>query len=181
MPSSTMRVFSCVKSSPRLFDTFTAATNCPRFLKPFAASMRSVFAGRRVRNLSARFVFFCSFCWTGVRVTVGPDPVPVVVGDVPVVVVPDFVVVDVPPVECGLPSPDACVLPEPCVVVPLLPCVVAPLFPCVVDEPCAAGVVFGPPCCAYAGPLTISAVDAANAKMKRCMCPPKDADCRPVS
>jgi len=58
--------------------------------------MRSVFAGRRVRNLSARFVFFCSFCWTGVRVVVEPVPGVVVL----VVVVPEFVlVVDVPPPE----------------------------------------------------------------------------------
>ena len=62
MPSSTMRVLSSVKSRPRLFDTFTAATNCPRFLNPSAASIRSVPFGRRVLSLSARFVFFCSFC-----------------------------------------------------------------------------------------------------------------------
>src|SRR6266542_1634283 len=58
MPSSTMLVFRSVNFSPRLFETFTAATNCPRFVNPSAAFIRSVPSGRRLCSLSARFVFF---------------------------------------------------------------------------------------------------------------------------
>jgi hypothetical protein len=61
MPSSTMSVFSLTKSSPRLLDTFTAATNCPRFRNPSAAVIRSVPAGRRFSSLLARFVLLFSF------------------------------------------------------------------------------------------------------------------------
>src|SRR5258707_8212030 len=68
MPLSTIRVLSCANGMPRLFDTFTAATNCPRLRKPAAAALRSVPAGRRDRSLLARLVFFCSFCCTDVNV-----------------------------------------------------------------------------------------------------------------
>ena len=61
-PWRVMRVFSWVNGIPRLLDTLTAATNCPRLRKPDEAVIRSVPAGSRPCSLLARLVFFCSFC-----------------------------------------------------------------------------------------------------------------------
>src|SRR5687767_8805133 len=81
-----MRCLRPSKARPWLYDAFTAETNWPRFLKPAAAVIRSVPAGRRLRSFAARFVLRSSFCCTGVSVAV-------VVVVVVVVVVPGVVVV----------------------------------------------------------------------------------------
>jgi hypothetical protein len=150
---------------PRLFDTLTAATNCPRFLKPSAARIRFVPSGSRLCSLLARFVFFCSFCCTGVNVVVGVVVVEVVVVVVVVDVFPDFEfdAVVFAPVSCVVFGPFAWVVAAAdgvdfvCVVV--LGAFVAPP-PCVltVVPDCdgfgvEGGFVLGPPPfprCAYA-------------------------------
>src|SRR5260221_11932674 len=70
MPLPTMSAFNCVNGIPRLRETLTAATNWPKFRKPSAAVSRFVPGGRRDWSFVASFVFFTSFCWTGVSVTV---------------------------------------------------------------------------------------------------------------
>src|SRR5689334_15799303 len=49
---------------PRLWDTCTAATNCPRFLKPCEAVCRSVPAGSRLCSLLASLVLLLSLSET---------------------------------------------------------------------------------------------------------------------
>ena len=70
-PSVTIFALSCANGMSRLFDTLTAATNCPRLRKPADAVIRSVPAGKRDESFAARFVFFCSFACTGVSGVVG--------------------------------------------------------------------------------------------------------------
>ena len=101
-----MSAFNWVNGIPRLRETLTAATNWPKFRKPSAAVSRFVPGGRRDWSLVASFVFFASFCWTGVSVTVpgaggvvsfaafGVVFVVVVVLDAVVFVVPDAVVAE---------------------------------------------------------------------------------------
>jgi hypothetical protein len=61
----TMSVFNRVNGIPRLCETFTAATNWPRFRKPLAAFTTFVPDGSRDCSLFASCVFDCTFSCTG--------------------------------------------------------------------------------------------------------------------
>src|SRR4029450_9360400 len=67
-----MSARSAKKSMPWLCETFTAAMNCPRFLKPLAARIGLAASGSRDRTFSIRCSFFKSFCWVLVGGTTGP-------------------------------------------------------------------------------------------------------------
>src|SRR2546427_7777560 len=116
MPSVSSLFFRSSNLILRLYDTFTADTNWPKFRHlPSAAVIRSM-PRRRVCSLLARFVFFWSFCCTAFSVVVDPA---VVVDAVVVLVfeVDDFVLV-VPDVLCVLAPCDVLCVLDPCVELP---------------------------------------------------------------
>src|SRR5258706_2817137 len=68
VPSILSPVIAAFKSANgmfRFFETFTAATNCPKFLNPEVAPFRSVPTGSVVFTRLRMFDFVDSFCATG--------------------------------------------------------------------------------------------------------------------